>query len=246
MPPAGKRLPPLRCGGKLRRAALRQSAKRLVQVAVRPHDNKYVTMRDVRRIITFLISITLLGCSDNSTSRALQVQNDSLTTAPVNFDSTIVIKKGGLINDSIISEIEKVTSWRLQEGYLTIDTLANINATTSYVIYEISTGVCLTKYIMTFIDNKTKDYEVLEQGCDGDLGSPRNEYSEQRSSLSKNKFKKVLFVETPVDKNTIDKKGDFKQGYSQDNVQMQTDSTTIEFSINSDATIKRDTFKLSR
>jgi hypothetical protein len=96
--------------------------------------------------------------------------------------------------------------------------------------------------MMTFSENKTKDFEELEQYCDADLGSPRYEYSELRNS-TKQSFKKVYFVNTPADKKTIDANGDFKEGYSQDNVQMQTDSITILFSINADATIKRDTLK---
>jgi hypothetical protein len=200
-------------------------------------------MRHINNIIALFITTTLLfGCSDNSTLTTLEVKNVPLTKASVNADSTVEIKSGIIISERIISEIEKVTTWILQEGYLTIDTLAHFGARTFYVIYNISSGVCLTKYMMTFSENKTKDFEELEQYCDADLGSPRYEYSELRNS-TKQSFKKVYFVNTPADKKTIDANGDFKEGYSQDNVQMQTDSITILFSINADATIKRDTLK---
>jgi hypothetical protein len=212
-------------------------------VADVPSDRGTLTMWYKKQIIIFINSTTLLfGCSDNSTSTTSEIKNDSLTKTSFDVDSTIEIKNGIAISESIISEIEKATSWKLQEGSLTIDTLAYLDDGAFYLIYEISSGVCLTKYIITFIDNKAIDFEEIEQGCDADLGSPRYQYSELRNS-QKHTFKKVFFVQTPADKKTIDELGDFKEGYSQDNVQMRTDSTIILFSINIDATIKHDTLR---
>jgi hypothetical protein len=198
-----------------------------------------------RQIITFLIIPTfLLGCSDNSATTNKMVDNpttnDSISPV-VSLDSTISNENDLPVNDSIIAQIKNQTSWDRDEyGRLELDTLVKLSDDDFYLLYSIHDGVSSTKYLMTFKRNKFKDLEVLEWGPDADLSYARYEYSKLRES-KKNTFKKVHFIETPIDKSKVDENGWFKEGYSMDNVEINTDSTIILFSINSDCSVKRDT-----
>lgn len=195
-------------------------------------------MTEARQIISFLIiPIFLLGCSDNSATT-----NDSISSV-VKLDSTISNENDLPVNDSIIAQIKNQTSWHRDEyGRLELDTLVKLSDDDFYLLYNIHDGVSSTKYLMTFKRNKFKDLEVLEREPDADLSHAHYEYSQLRQS-PKNTFKKVHFVETPVDKSKVGEDGWFKEGYTMDNVEINTDSTIILFSINSDCSIKRDTLK---
>ncbi len=202
-------------------------------------------MLDARQIITFLIiPALLLGCSDNSATSNKVVDNpatsDSLSPF-VSLDSTISNENNLPVNDSIIAQIKNQTSWDRDEyGRLELDTLVKLSDDGFYLLYSIHGGVSSTKYLMTFKQNKFKDLEVLEWEPDADLSHAHYEYSQLRQSPI-NTFKKVHFVETPKDKSKVGEDGWFKEGYSMDNVEINTDSTIILFSINSDCSIKRDT-----
>lgn len=200
-----------------------------------------------RQIITFLIIPAFLpGCSGNSATTNKMVDdtttNDSILPV-MSLDSTISNENNLPVNDSIIAQIKNQTSWGRDEyGRLELETLVKLSDDDFYLLYSIHTGVSSTKYLMTFKQNKFKDLEELEWEPDADLSYASYEYSELRQS-SKNTFKKIHFIETPVDKSKVDKDGWFKDGYSMDNVEINTDSTIILFSINSDCSIKRDTVK---
>jgi hypothetical protein len=205
-------------------------------------------MLDARQIITVsIISTLLLGCSNNSVSTntiADNIKADSSSTI-VSADSSISNEKNIPVDDSIVSQIKQQTNWdRAEYGSLEIDTLVKLNENDFYLIYNILDGVSSTKYLMTFRQNKYKDYEVLEFQPDAELSYSTYECSRLRQSKN-NTFKKVLFVDAPVDKTKIGDNGWFKEGYTQENVEMKTDSTTVLLTINKDAIIKRDTIKHS-
>ncbi|RZK14080.1 MAG: hypothetical protein EOO43_16890 [Flavobacterium sp.] len=191
----------------------------------------------VTNIIFFII--LLVGCSRGKSSKDL-TDKDLLTLNSFENDSTVRVKAGLELSEDIISEIQETTSWKEQKGYLFIDTVISLNDNSFYILYNISTGVCESKYLMTFTLNTTKDFEELEQNCDTELGTPWYKYSELRGS-NNNTFTKVLYVQSPADINTVDTNGRFKKGYSQDNIEMHLDSAKIIFSIRADATITRDT-----
>ena len=190
----------------------------------------------------------MLGCSNNSTPTNKIVDNSTTndSISPVrSVDSTISNENNLPINDSIIAQIKNETNWKHDEfGRLELDTLVKLSDNDFYLLYNILDGVSSTKYLMTFKQNKFKDYEVLEWGPDADLSFARYEYSQLRQS-QKNTFQKVHFIETPVDKSKVGEDGWFKKGYTMDNVKINTDSTIVLFSINGDCSIKRDTLKHS-
>jgi hypothetical protein len=170
--------------------------------------------------------------------------NDSISPV-VSLDSTISNENNLPVNDSVIAQIKNQTSWNRDEyGRLELDSLVKLGDNDFYLLYSIHTGVSSTKYLMTFKQNKFKDLEVLEWEPDADLSYAHYEYSERRQS-PKNTFKKIHFIETPTDKSKVGEDGWFKSGYSMDNVEINTDSTIILYSINSDCSIQRDTLKHS-
>jgi hypothetical protein len=101
----------------------------------------------------------------------------------------------------------------------------------------------MTTYLFTFNNNKIKDHEILIDGADQDLSSPRNyEYKELRNSID-NKFVVVNYIKSVSDKRVLTKDGEFKTGFDFENVKIKIDSTVTALSILNDGRIRRDTLK---
>jgi hypothetical protein len=153
------------------------------------------------------------------------VQNDSLTS-----------------KDWRLIEIEKMLpQW--PDSSLTLDNTRTINTNVFFILCTHADGVNMTTYLFTFNNNKIKDHEILIDGADQDLSSPRNyEYKELRNSID-NKFVVVNYIKSVSDKRVLTKDGEFKTGFDFENVKIKIDSTVTALSILNDGRIRRDTLK---
>lgn len=172
--------------------------------------------------------------------------NISRTDSSIDQDtSSIEIAQGIALQDTIVEQMKEVIGWKYRDGVtrLAINNKTKINNKAFYILFEIQDGVSLTNYIMTFVENKYKDYEVLDQGVDYDLSFSHHEHTTLRKSTKRN-FIVVVYMESAADKSKVDEKGEwFKEGFDFDNVEIKTDSTVISLTIKDGGTIKRDTIK---
>ena len=190
-----------------------------------------------RNIILILTALLCQSCLDHSA-------NDSSKTNQQDSTSNSVLVQ----NDSLTSK-----DWRLIEigkmlpqwpdSSLTLESAKTINANVFSVLCTHSDGVSMTTYLFTFNNNKVKDHEIIIDGADQDLSSPRNyEYKELRDSID-NKFVVVNYIQSVSDKSVLTKDGEFKTGFDFENVKIKMDSTVTALSILNDGQIRRDTLK---
>lgn len=200
--------------------------------------------------LCLIVSILTAGCVDHShrpeNGPISTNKVDVLTTSvyPEPDSSNIEIAQGVIVNEILIHQIQKHTPLTDHQGQLKINSFVQLINNVSYILYEISDGVSSTDYIMSFSDNDYMDYEILGRSVDMDLSFPHYEYSELRQS-ELNKFRTVHFTQTPKDEGTVDgKTGWFKDGFSFDDVEIQTDSITTWLTVTTNGIIERDTVKL--
>ena len=205
----------------------------------------------ITKLFSFILCILTFGCADNvqqtnnPISNAINSTDTSLIDSSYRITPTVEIAQGIILQDTIIEQMKRITPWTYQysEGRLTIDTKTIINDRTFYILFEIATGVGSTNYIMTFVNNQYKDYEILEDSNDHDLSFARYEYRTLRKAMNEN-FIVVDYIETAADKNKVDEKGEwFKEGFNFENVEIKTDSTVVSLTILNSGTIKRDTLR---
>ncbi|MCW3103663.1 MAG: hypothetical protein JWO09_2103 [Bacteroidetes bacterium] len=156
---------------------------------------------------------------------------------------SVEIAQGIILQDSIIEQMNNITPWtyKYSEGHLSINAKVKINDRSFYILYEIADGVSSTDYVMTFVDNHYKDYEVVDQHHDQELSFSRYEYKTLRNSSGRN-FIVVDYIESAADKNKVDENDEwFKEGFNFENVKIETDSTVVSLTVMNNGTIKRDT-----
>lgn len=192
----------------------------------------------MKTTLKFYIVITLLtSCLNQSQQNDLtnKTQDSTLETASNTDQATI--------SDPLIDSIKKITPSTFSDCNIEIESKTSVNNQTYFIIYSVSDGVCLTKYIMTFKDNKFKDYEELDKNPDQDFSITHYEFRQLKES-NKTKFLIANYKQTVADKNVINNKdGYFKEGYNFENVKIKTDSTIISLTVLNDGNIKRDTIK---
>jgi hypothetical protein len=209
--------------------------KKLRSQAANDMRNK-MKSKDIILILTTLLCQSCLDYSSNESSKSNQ-EDSTNSRNPIfaQIDSTT-------IKDWRLIEIGKVLpQW--PDSSLKLESAKAIDSDVFSVLCTHSDGVSTTTYLFTFNNRKIKDYEIIVEGADQDLSSPRMyQYKELIDSVD-NKFVVVNYTQTVIDKGALTNNGEFKDGYNFENVKIKTDSIVLALSILNNGQIRRDTLK---
>ncbi len=189
----------------------------------------------INKLCIFILCVSISACKEDvketNTSTKL---SDSTQTEKVDFD-----KIGE--HDTLIELIKKITPSTFADCRIEIKTKTKINERTSYILYELSDGVSLTDYLMTFTDNKHVDHEAIEETHDQDFSITHYEFRTLKNS-KKNYFLIANYYQIPADKKVLAQDNSyFKEGFNFENVKIKTDSIIIALTVESNGIIRRDT-----
>jgi hypothetical protein len=188
-------------------------------------------------IILILTTLLYQSCLDHTSNDSSKTNQQDSTVS-----NSVLAQNDSSNKDWRLIEIGKILpQW--SDSSLTLEDTRTINANVFSILCTHSDGISMTTYLFTFNNRKVKDHEIIIDGADQDLSSPRDyEYMELRDSIG-NKFVAVNYIQSVNDKSVLIKDGEFKTGFNFENVKIKTDSTVTALSILSDGRIRRDTLK---
>jgi hypothetical protein len=143
------------------------------------------------------------------------------------------------IFDTIVNRTQSQYERRTAE----IEKKVRLNDSVFYVLYSVNTPVNRTEYLLSFINNKPQEDEMISNAPDADLSIPHYDFTDFHS------FNDTLYEVFHYDQSVkypekvLTKDGQFKEGLDFENVDIKTDTTHLRFRILGNGFIVHDTIK---
>lgn len=116
------------------------------------------------------------------------------------------------------------------QHYTAVDSYTKLNDSIDLVLYSIGDGVCLHRYVATFVQAKVKDQACIQISPDHDLSQPMYRYRE--FSSSNNRIFHVYDVtDKPLYDSVLTSNGRFREGINFDDTEITSDTITYDIKV---------------
>jgi len=183
-------------------------------------------------LIILLLAFSNCAQTDKKTIdlKHTQESNLELTKSKDSSENFEIVKSDSKFPKWLIKEYPNEIKIGIQTIIQKIENFESINDSLKYYTYSQSDGVCVTEYLVTFINRNKKDSLQITEMCDHEQSIPS--YSWKESAILNQKTIVTMEYKESVLDSLIDNDGNIKWNLDFSEAETKIDSTFTDYEIN--------------